>query len=326
MRIRAFALLCLALAALPAPMEADPMWVAVGYGGRRLSSRDGTTWENDQRWSDESKDDDNMLSNVAYGRPSKAEKGRFIAVGGGARIGHILSTEDGKTWAEHPKLNGRVATIAFGRDRFVASHDTELLYSLDGESFAAGQRLDWKGSVHARKSAFGDGEGGGMFVIIGDIDFHDEPQRVSWRAATADGETFAKAEHHTPDVRGIAFGAGHFVVVGPAGLIESSHDGLTWNRREADPQEDFQDVVWTGSRFVARGKSTWVSSDASTWTRDAAKIPVTIGWANEAAEKLSIRAIGLNWGGSLLVSGDLREWKKLPLAPGPSLTAVAFSE
>jgi hypothetical protein len=326
MRKRTFILLSLALATLPAPVEAEPMWVAVGYGGRRLTSRDGTTWENDQRWSNESKDDDNVLFNVAYGRPSIAEKGRFIAVGGGARIGHILSTEDGKTWAEHPKLNGRVATIAFGRDRFVASHGAQLLYSLDGKSFAAGQSLDWKGSVHARKSVFGDGEGGGMFVIIGDVDLHDEGGRVSWRAATADGETFAKAEHHTPDARGIAFGAGHFVVVGAAGLIESSHDGLTWSRREADPQEEFQDVVWTGSRFIARGKNTWVSSDASTWTREAARIPVTIAWANEAALKLGTRAIGLNWGGNVLVSGDLREWSKVPLASGPSLTAVAFSE
>ena len=51
--------------------------LAVGYGGRRLSSRDGMTWENDQRWSDEARDDDNVLFNVAYGL------GRFIAVGGG---------------------------------------------------------------------------------------------------------------------------------------------------------------------------------------------------------------------------------------------------
>ena len=28
------------------------IFVAVGYGGRRMSSRDGLTWENDQRWSD----------------------------------------------------------------------------------------------------------------------------------------------------------------------------------------------------------------------------------------------------------------------------------
>src|SRR5689334_20324247 len=61
---------------------AEPLWVAVGYGGRRLSSRDGQTWENDQRWSDEAKDDDHVLFNVAYGRASADTEGRFIAVGG----------------------------------------------------------------------------------------------------------------------------------------------------------------------------------------------------------------------------------------------------
>jgi hypothetical protein len=326
MRYRILISCCLALAIWPVFVEADPLWVAVGYGGRRLSSSDGMTWENDQRWSEESRDDDNLLFNVVYGRLARAEKGRFVAVGGGAKTGHILWTEDGKSWTELPKQEGRVATIAFGRDRFVAAHDAELLYSVDGDAFARGQKLDWKGSIHARKSAFGDGEGGGMFVIIGDVDFQDETHRVSWRAATADGETFVKAEHHTPEVRDIAFGAGHFVVVGPDGLIETSHDGLTWTRRETAPQEDFQNVVWTGTRFIARGKGAWASSDAIAWTRQSIDIPGAIAWANEMDPQLNVRGLALGWGGHIHFSSDFREWKKLPVAPGPSLTAVAASE
>jgi hypothetical protein len=317
---------CLVFAIIPVLAGAEPLWVAVGYGGRRLSSSDGATWENDQRWSDESKDDDNVLFNVAYGRAANAKAGRFIAVGGGAKIGHIVWTEDGKAWTELASHKGRVATIAFGRDRFVAAHDAELLYTLDGETFTAGEKLDWKGSVHARKSAFGDGEGGAMFVIIGDVDLQGEPQRVGWRAATADGVTFAKAEHHTPEARDIAFGAGHFVVVGPAGMIESSHDGLNWTRREADPNEDFQDIAWTGKRFIVRGKDTWISSDAVSWTRTSARLPASIAWANEVAERMAVHGIALNWGGTIYASGDLSEWRKLPVAPGPSLIAVAESE
>jgi hypothetical protein len=290
-----------------------------------MSSRDGTTWEYDQRWSDAAKDDDNVLFNVAYGRAGQAKSARFIAVGGGAKIGHILSTEDGKSWAELPQRKGRVATVAFGRDRFVAGHDAELLHSLDGETFTAGAKLEWKGSVHARKSAFGDGEGGGMFVIIGDVDLYGEPQRVSWRAATSDGVTFAKSEHHTPDARDIAFGAGHFVIVGPQGLIETSHDGLTWTRRETDRNEDFRNVVWTGTRFIAGGNSKWISVDALTWSRESPRLSVTIAWANELAEGLTIRGIGLNWGGFVYSSGDLQDWKKAPIPSGPSFTAVAFS-
>ena len=58
-----------------------PLWVGVGYGGRRISSRDGQIWENDQRWSDEAKDDDNVLFNIAYGRPEGAST-RLIALTG----------------------------------------------------------------------------------------------------------------------------------------------------------------------------------------------------------------------------------------------------
>ena len=144
---------------LSASAVAEPLWVAVGYGGRRLSSRDGQLWENDQRWSDEAKDDDNVLFNVAYGL------GRFIAVGGGAKIGHLLSTTDGQQWTELPQRKGRVATIAFGQGRFIAGHDGELLYSADGEVFEQGARLDWKGSIHARRSACGDTEAGFRTVI-----------------------------------------------------------------------------------------------------------------------------------------------------------------
>jgi hypothetical protein len=163
-----------------------------------------------------------------------------------------------------------------------------------------------------------------MFVVIGDVDLYGEGKRVSWRAATADGESFAKAEHHTPEARDIAFGAGHFVVVGPAGLIESSHDGMTWTPRETEPDEDFHDVAWTGTRFIARGKAKWVSADGQAWNKENTdRLPGAIAWANEVAEQLSIRGLALSWGGNISASTDLREWKKLPVPPGPSLTAVA---
>ena len=326
MRLPVLTFSFLVLAALVPSSLAGPLWVAVGYGGRRMSSRDGLIWEHDLRWSDESRDDDNVLFDVAYGQPGKGSNGRFVAVGGGAKTGHILWTEDGANWTELPSVKGRVATIAFGRDRFVAAHDGELLCSLDGEKFSAGQKLDWKGSVHARKSAFGDGEGGGMFVVIGDVDLFEEGRRVSWRGATADGAAFARAEHHTSEARDIAFGAGHFVIVGPAGLIESSHDGLTWTRHDTDPNEDFQNVAWTGSRFIAQGKQAWASTDGLSWMVDATlRLQGGIAWVNEGTEHLSVRGLGLSWGGSIFGSGDLREWKKLAIPPGPSFTAVAVA-
>lgn len=310
-----FASAFLALALLTGDVLAEAgLFVAVGYGGRRMTSRDGVTWENDQRWSDEAKDNDDVLFNVAYGA------GRFIAVGGGAKVGHILSTRDGREWKSLTEVRGRVATIAFGRDRFVAGHDAELLFSTDGEKFESGEKLDWKGSVHARRSACGDTEAGFRFVIIGDIDLYAEKKRVNWRGTTGDGTRWEHTALDTMAARDIAYGSGHFVVVGPGGLVESSHDGQTWVRRETDATEDFSRVVWTGTRFViSGGKSAWTSSDGLTWTKETWRIPCSLAWAREGS-----LGVGFSWGGDVHMSRDFRKWRKLPIPPGPSLNAVAF--
>jgi hypothetical protein len=292
------------------------LFVAVGYGGRRITSRDGLSWENDQCWNDEAKDNDDVLFNVAFGA------GRFIAVGGGAKTGHILSTRDGREWTSLQDVKGRVATVVFGNGRFVAAHDPELLYSTDGEKFEAGQRLDWKGSIHARCSACGDTEAGFGFVIIGDVDLWVEKKRVSWRGMTSDGTHWDHTALDAPAARDIAYGAGHFVVVGPNGLIEASHDGQTWQRFGSDPNENFSHIVWTGKRFlVTGGKSPWSSPDGFTWTRETGTIPCSVAWAREGW-----LGIGFSWGGNIFSSRDFVDWKKATIPPGPSLNAVAFGE
>lgn len=292
------------------------LFVAVGYGGRRITSRDGVSWENDQRWSEEAKDNDDVLFNVAFGA------GRFIAVGGGAQTGHLLATQDGHEWHSVQDVKGRVATIAFGHGLFVAGHDAELMSSTTGDKFASGQRLDWKGSVHARRSACGDTEAGFRFVIIGDVDLWVDRKRVSWRGVTSDGTRWEHTSLDAPAARDVAYGAGHFVVVGPNGLIESSHDGQTWQRFDSDPVENFSRIVWTGRRFlITGGQAAWSSPDGLTWTREARAIPCSVAWAREG-----FLGIGLSWGGNMHASRNLEDWKKVAIPPGPSLNAVAFGE
>ena len=72
----------------------DGIFVAVGYGGRRMASRDGQTWEHIQQWADKGADDLNNLMGLAFG------KGKFVCVGGGGfsretQGGHILVSTDG---------------------------------------------------------------------------------------------------------------------------------------------------------------------------------------------------------------------------------------
>ncbi len=303
------------VALLPATgTEESGLFVAVGYGGRRISSHDGFAWENDQRWSDVAADDDNVLFNVAFGA------GKFVAVGGGAKIGRILTTRDGREWRELPPVKGRVATIAFGNGRFIAGHDAQLLSSTDGETFTAGERLDWKGSVHARRSACGDSEAGFRTVIIGDVDLWSEKKRVAWRGVTGDGTRWEHTALKTPAARDVAYGSGHFVVVGPGGLVESSHDGENWQRREVGVAEDFSRIVWTGQRFlISGGKVAWSSPDGLTWKPEPFRIPGSLAWAREGWF-----ALGFSWGGNLHTSPDFSAWRKQPIPAGPSLQAVAF--
>jgi hypothetical protein len=248
-------------------------------------------------------------------------------VGGGAKIGHILSSVDGGEWTELPKVKGRVATIAFGRARFVAAHDSELLYSTDGATFTPGGKLPWAGSVHARRSACGDTEAGFRFVIVGEIDLATEKTRVSWRGATADGTAFVHTDLDAAPARDIAYGGGRFVVVGPAGLIESSHDGQTWQRHETGASDDFSRVVWTGQRFVVSGGTTaWTSADALTWKADAQRIPCSLSWAREPSLASGPIALGVSWGGTIHLTTDWITWQKVAVPRGPSFEAVAFGE
>ena len=179
------------------------MFVAVGYGGRRISSPDGQHWENNQRWSDVAADNDDVLFNIAFGN------GRFIAVGGGAKIGHLLSTRDGRQWSELPSVHGRVATVVFGNGRFIAGHDPNSSFPPMGRNLNPVRSCPGRVPSHARRSAFGDGEGGARCVIIGDIDLWGEKKRVSWRAATENGKDlyFPRAGHAPGARRGLRRGA-----------------------------------------------------------------------------------------------------------------------
>lgn len=299
------------------PLVAAPpggIFVAVGKGGRRISSPDGVRWENDTRWPAGAAAADEALHDAAFGL------GRFVAVGGGAAKGRIVATRDGKTWRELPAPPGCVTTIVFGGGRFIASHGGELLWSADGEKFVAGAKLDWPGTVRAFRAAWGDGEGGHRCVIVGDLDPGGGQPREGWRASTPDGIRYTSRDRGTRPARDVAYGAGLWVVVGPGGLIESSIDGQTWQPRTAGPDEDFQRVVWTGSRFLAtEGKVAWSSPDGVNWAKAPEPIPGRLAWAREEA-----LGIAFSPGGDIHLSTDLAAWRKLPVPPGAPLKAVVF--
>src|SRR5687768_15238780 len=64
-----------------------PMFVAVGYALRRMTSRDGLTWLDEQAAPEHGQDKEFLLRGVGYGQ------GKIVAVGG-SRTSRILVSDD----------------------------------------------------------------------------------------------------------------------------------------------------------------------------------------------------------------------------------------
>lgn len=292
---------------LAASASAGDLWVAVGDQGLRLTSADGQTWEREQPWDNRQ----GPLYGIAQGL------GHFIAVGGTETTGHLLSSADGRVWRELPVAQRKVDAIAFGRDRFIAAQGVQLLISTDAKEFTAGDRFDLKTPSRALQIACGDTEAGFRFVILGVSEPIPGASPDSWRAVTSDGTRIDELAPQ-PFATGLAYGAGHFVVVG-RNRIESSHDGQLWSLQPA-PGDLIRSVVWTGTRFLATtDDAVWISADALKWRRDKMHDPLPILWARDTPSPLGL---GINPAGRLALTLDFTNWKVVP-PEGPRLRAVA---
>ena len=254
------------------------------------------------------------LCEVVYGL------GGFLAVSGGAAPGELLRSVDGRVWTPLGPATPRVATIAFGGNRFFAASAGGVLLSTDGKNFFTNGRLELPGASTPRKSAYGSGEAGPRYVLLGETEGVSPQGRSFWRAASESGETWLSAALPSEPAEDIAYGGGHFVVVGPGGLIESSQDGQIWQRHPTDPAADFSRVLWTGKRFIASASNgLWSSQDARTWVREQTRVPGMLAWADDGLPL----SIALGWSGDLYLNRDGKNWQKARLPGAPLLRAIA---
>ncbi len=297
----------------PGPVRAgEPPggWVAVG--DRSFVSGDGERWV--EAGTASANRPGPALSAVVYGL------GSFLALSGGATPGQLLRSVDGRTWTPLGAGLPRVTTITFGGNRFFAAAPGRLLLSTDGNHFSEGAQLELPGQVTPRKAAYGSGEAGPRYVLLGETEGAPPQGRSYWRAASESGETWLSMTQSKEPLEDIAYGGGHFVVVGPGGLVESSQDGQIWHRHLTDTAADFSRVVWTGKRFIASAATgLWSSPDARTWTREAAGAPGIVAWADE---ELPLRIV-LGWSGDLYLNRTGKDWVKAGLPGAPLLRAVA---
>ncbi len=284
-------------------------WIAVGYGGRRMVSADGQNWEITEEWAVDGKDDSNNLMGVARGQ------GKYVVVGGGGwsrdtQAGHILVSEDGRTWREVHKAANRVNPVVYGPDagpgadgRFVAGGPNRtLLYSDDGDTWKAGAAVEADGfpswAMWFRHGAYGNG----TFVFMGEA---GKKKELYWCLVTKDGAA-ARLRTDLPHLKGAAFGAGRFVAVGP-GVVATSRDGWEWTSQPRPEDDQLKWIVWTGETFLmGGGKQAYTSKDGLEWTPSPIKPRGNLVWSDGE------RFISTGWPGKMFYSADGVKWTQAP--------------
>jgi hypothetical protein len=276
------------------------VYVAVGYGGRRLRSIDGVNWEIAADWRTNGGDDRDNLISVAFGN------GTFVAVGGGVTDknglgGRILTSADGKKWKEQPGRSFRVSPVLFGNGRFVAGGpDFRLLRSTTGTTWEVGGKISNPSATHFRMGAFGNG----LYVFGGNGGAPE--RRIHWVVASKDGTAVDAERSDLPEIRSMAFGNGRFVVVGPDGLRISSADAKSWEHEVRESKLNLDSIIWTGREFLASGGKAFASADGKTWAPWPKPVPCTVLYA-DAVRRVWI---GTSWPGHMWNSTDGLDWKQ----------------
>jgi hypothetical protein len=301
----------------PCVIAADGVFVAVGYGGRRMTSADGQKWENVQQWAEKGEDDSNNLMGLAYG------KGKFVCVGGGGwtretQAGHILVSTDGKEWREVAKYPFRVNPVLFLGDRFVAGGPAkQLLWSQDGEKWSEGETAQLPAEIPGWAFWFrGAAAGNGVYAFMGNA---GKDQKIWWCLTSRDGQKIENLDFAAKGRRGLAFGAGKFVAVETDGIFTSA-DAKTWQAVAAIPQDELGGIVWTGKEFLLSGKAgTYTSADGIAWKPFGKKAPGSIVYAGDRGY------IATGWPGKMSFSSDGQTWKSTGQAePGLAVNKVVF--
>ncbi len=314
-------LLLLAWLTLLNVSQADDLWLAVGYGGRRMISTDGHNWKVTAEWAQPGGDDGHNLMSAVYAQD------KFVVVGGGgggpSGAGHILVSSDGVEWKETYKDKARINPVVYGNGRFIVGTSSypagKLMWSSDAQKWETGGAIQTKGLTHFRHGAFGNG----VFLLVGNgriKNAEGQDQEVHWAITTRDGETMLSERTDLMAHGRIEFGAGRFVMLSHDGVLLSSADGRKWDQPKLAGTSKPSWLIWDahGKRFLLGNYQTgWESKDGITWTAGGMKASTDIRWTDGQ------RFIGVGWPGKhMWFSPDGKSWEKSPELPPNGINVV----
>jgi len=219
------------------------VFVAVGYGGRRVRSLDdGSSWIDDVVLEDGGGDDTDNLRTVG------AWSGGFVALGW-----RSMTSPDGDTWTDHGTVIGNwIGSVVFAQGNLVAVGGYGLRStSPDG--------IHWTShSIDTVATHPGDAlvYGGGHFVSANDNGVRTvSPDGVTWTDAT--GAVGTLTTH-------LAYGNGIFLGIDGTAVVTSA-DGSTWLGATALPTAMDALVFANGTFTVIADGHVYTSAMGASW-------------------------------------------------------------
>ena len=257
--------------ALNAVTYGNGTFVAVGssliespyiYSSTILSSHDGVAWTVASELPKAPRDQDPLLTGVAYGN------GTFVAVGvyleSFPSFKSIAATSpDGVSWTTVTGLSNVGSGVAFGNGIFVAPAGNRVLISSDGLSW-----MTWL--LDSDRLSGGISYGNGVFTATG--------RPVGTMYASSDGVQWTEQDSRLNiELLGVAYGKNGFVAVGRSGAISASPDGATWSPMSSGQifGLQFVNVAYLNDQFfavgyaysdVVKGGTVFTSPDGANWT------------------------------------------------------------
>lgn len=231
----------------------DVLWtgtsfIAVGDGGKILTSADGTAWVEQQ--SGTSAD----LRDVAfYGS-------EIVAVGSGATV--LLSADDGVTWTtKHGADRVSLSGVAINAAQIVAGGMDELtgnvfiIRSSDrGVSWTAVD--SWPRVDHfVRDMVHADG-----LFVAGTYAYDNDWTSHARVMVSADGRVWhdVVVQENGEEIHAVWHYGSQFIAAGTDSTLFASPDGYNWTELHTPVDRvEYRSAAWNGSRLVVAGGITW---------------------------------------------------------------------